>query len=75
MNKLIKNQVLDLMKNGAILSRIYEVYSYWELKTIDGVRITNIKKGVCEMIEKNNKRDLIIFNQDKNGYSLIFKVI
>ena len=75
MEKLLKNDILDLMKSGAILSRIYEVYSYWELKTVDGVSITNIKKGVCEMIEKNNKTNLVILNQDKNGYSLMLKVI
>ena len=73
MKKLIKNDVLNLMQSGAILSRVYEVYSYWELKTKDGITITNIKKGVCEIIEKNNKKNLLVINQDKNGYSLIFK--
>jgi|688.fasta_scaffold67860_6 hypothetical protein len=72
MKKLVTADVLEYLKNGATLSKIYCVYSYWELKTIDGLRITNIRKGSCESVKYNNKANLIIFNQDKNGYSLKF---
>jgi hypothetical protein len=73
MKKLLSSDVLEYLKNGAILSKIYGVYSYWELKTIDGINITNIRKGACESVKYNNKSNLVIFNQDKNGYSLVLK--
>jgi hypothetical protein len=70
MKKLSTSDVIAHLQKGAILSRIYEVYSYWELKTIDGLNITNIKKGACEIVVKNNSKNLVIVNQDNNGYSL-----
>lgn len=69
MKKLNKNQLINLMTEGALLIKTYGVYSHWSLLLPDGSNYYNIRKGVpssisnlCETIERN-----------KNGYTLKLK--
>lgn len=73
MEKLLCKDVLDYLKNGAIMTKNYGIYSFWSLKTIDDKYITNIRKGSCEIVKRNHKDNMVIINQDKHGYSLIYK--
>jgi hypothetical protein len=73
MKKLISKDVLEYIKNGAVLTKNYGIYSFWSLKTIDGKYITNIRQGTCEIVKRKNKDNMVIINQDKHGYSLIYK--
>jgi hypothetical protein len=72
MKKLLTSDVLAYLKNGAIMTKNYGVYSFWSLKTIDDKYITNIRKGSCEIVKRNYKDNMVIINQDEHGYSLKF---
>jgi len=72
MEKLTTSNVIELMKQGAILSKHYAVYSYWSLKLTNGDFITNIRKGACNKIQYNFKNNIVLVNNDKNGFSLKF---
>jgi len=70
MEKLTKNQLIELMKEGALLIKTYGVYSYWSLLLPNGTKNYNIRKNapesiskcLCETIERN-----------KDGYTLKLK--
>lgn len=65
--KLNKNQVIEAMENGAILTKNYCVYSYWDLTFPDGSRFYNIRKGAAESAK--DSKDVILIEANKNGVS------
>jgi hypothetical protein len=70
--KLSKAQVLETMKEcGAILTKHYGVYSYWDLTYPDGTHHYNIRENACNSLF--NYPDLEIINRDKKGFSFIHK--
>jgi len=65
--KLTKNQVIEAMENGAILTKNYCVYSYWDLTFPDGSRFYNIRKGAAESARAS--KNVILLEATKNGSS------
>jgi hypothetical protein len=66
--KLTKKEVLETMKEcGAILSKQYGVYSYWDLTYPDGSRHYNIRENACNSFSTN--KDLEIIRMSRGGYS------
>ncbi len=66
--KLNKSEVLETMKEcGAILTKHYGIYSYWDLTYPDGTRHYNIRENACNSFSTN--KDLEIISRDKKGYS------
>ena len=67
--KLTKKEVILALEWGAILSKNYGVYSYWDLTFADGSRSSNIRSGAT-----NIDRNLLVeVARDKNGYSYKIK--
>ena len=66
--KLTKAQVLETMKEcGAILTKHYCVYSYWDLTYPDGTRHYNIRENACNWM--CDHKDVKIISRDKKGFS------
>jgi len=68
--KLTKNEILEAMQNGAILTKTYGVYSYWDLTFPDGTRHYNIRKGSTNGI--SNLKNVVLFDRNKKGFSYKF---
>lgn len=71
MQKLTSNDIINYLKNGATLTKVYAVYSYWTLNTIDGKSIYNFRKGSPELAKSKIQYEII--KQDKTGYTIKIK--
>ena len=67
--KLTKRDILDAMAHGAILSKVYCVYSFWYLTFPDGTIHYNIRKGATNGISSINMENIILIKSDKSGFS------
>lgn len=70
--KLTKSQVLEAMQNGAVLNKVYCVYSYYDLVFPDGSRHYNIRKGATGGITDRNIDGIVCIKNDKTGISYKF---
>lgn len=71
MKKLKTQDIINHMTNGAILTKVYGVYSYWVLTTTDGDKIYNFIKGSPESAKSKINYELI--SNDKTGFSIKIK--
>ena len=67
--KLKRRDILVAMANGAILSKRYEVYSYFCLTFPDGTTHYNIRKGATNGISSIYMKNIELIQSDKKGYS------
>ena len=67
--KLNKKDVLEALSNGAILTKKYEVYSYWFLTFPDGTNHYNIRKGANNGISPRLNKNIVEINRTKEGFS------
>ncbi len=69
--KLKKSEVLEAIKNGAILRKHYGVYSYWDLTFVDGTRHFNLRNDATNNL--SGHKDLEVIDRTKEGYSYKYK--
>jgi hypothetical protein len=67
--KLTKSQILDAMSNGAILSKIYCVYSYYVLTFLDGSKHYNLRKDAIVGINERSNKNIVLLEANKSGIS------
>jgi hypothetical protein len=72
MSKLTAQQIANELRNGAILRRVYGVYSYWVLDLPSGAKIYSLRKGAPEAAK--SQIEYIIVEQEKLGFSLKAKI-
>jgi hypothetical protein len=66
--KLSKKQVLDALQSGAVLTRHFGVYGYWDLTYPDGTRHYNIRKNATNGISPRLIANLVEISRNKDGY-------
>jgi hypothetical protein len=69
MAKLTKKEILEAMSQGAVLSRHYGVYGYWDLTYPDGTRQFNLRKGSADGISERLMKNIVLVSRGKEGYS------
>lgn len=66
--KLTKSDVINALNNGATLTKLYGVYSYYMVTFSDGTKHYNIRKGACEGISTRTIEGLVRTEiHDNNG--------
>lgn len=73
MSKLTTNEIIKHMEDGAILKKVYGVYSYWNLTLKDGTSIIGGRLRKRSPESAKAKINYEIIQSDKTGYSLKIK--
>lgn len=73
MKKLTTQDIINHLNDGAVLQKVYCVYSYWRLILADGTIIYDgvMRKGSPESAKSKIQYEII--EQNKNGYSIKIK--
>lgn len=69
--KLSKKNVIEALKSGAILLKVYAVYSYYKVEFADGSYTTNLRKDATSI----DKSILSLVSASKQGISYKIKTI